>query len=154
MTKYRTILSSDEIDNSLNSIPKDQALFLPTNKVIYANRKGNTATLKGLFFKTKAKIEIIDNESRIEMKTRFRLPLYFFVSFLLVFFCFFTYNLIFEDNVTINGNSNPNLLERFGFMLVVLIIVSIPIGIFIGLKTDFAKGIERELKLKKTPTNN
>jgi ABC-type polysaccharide/polyol phosphate export permease len=102
---------------------------------------------------TRAKIEKIDNESRLEMKTRFRLPFYFFASFLLVFFTFFTYNLIFGDNVTINGNSDPNLLERFGFVLVLLITFSIPIGIFIGLKTDFVKRIERELKLKNTTAN-
>jgi hypothetical protein len=155
MTVYRTILTTDEFDNFVNSIPRSGMLVFANNKVLNAKREDHTLTLKGLFFKTTATINSMDTESTgtesiVIMKTRYRLPFYFITLFLLVFLFMF----MFAEKVTINGNPDPSTLDRLGFVMIGLLLFLIPITLFVKLKSDFIKNIEQELKLIKTPANN
>lgn len=145
MAEYKTILTVKEIDAFVKSVPSYQVFFFVTNKIIYAERQDKSIILKGLFFSTKAKVVNTDHETIIVMNTKCRFYLYLISLFVLAFFSI----LFFVDNVTINGHTDPSIIERLIFTLIGLVFFSIPLGIFVKLKSDFIKQIENELKLKR-----
>jgi hypothetical protein len=79
-----------------------------------------------------------ENTQSIELKVRLRRQFVFIGVFLLVFFSGF----LLGENVTINGNSNPSIWERIGFVLVGLTLFSIPCSILLSLKSEFEKKVK------------
>ncbi len=150
MEEYSTTKCNDELFQLAQSLIKNGAVLLPSNNVIYSKRKGNTILVKGLFFKTTITTKKRELGTLVKMKTRFRAPIIFLSIFTLVFLLAF----LFGNNVTINGNPNPNIIDKSGFVLVGFTIFSIPFAILINSKSRFQKKLEKELGLKKTTANN
>lgn len=144
MKQYKTTLTDDEIDRVVKSSISSKARIFPSNKIIYAKRKKDKVILKGLFCRATALINEIDGEKYVEIKTRFRLQYYFVFIFIVVFISMF----LFADNVTINGETDPGIFTRLGFVLVGFLLFSLPVGIFVKLRSDYKKIVIDKLQLQ------
>ncbi|MFT6845092.1 MAG: hypothetical protein ACJAUV_001282 [Flavobacteriales bacterium] len=115
-----------------------RSMIFPTNDITYVRIKNDTLEFCGMFCKAFWESNKQENTQSIELKVRLRRQFVFIGVFLLVFFSGF----LLGENVTINGNSNPSIWERIGFVLVGLTLFSIPCSILLSLKSEFEKKVK------------
>jgi len=142
--QYRSQLTPSEIEEQLNSLTHKGLVFFPTNKILYISKKDKRLIIKGIICTTKVTIEKTDTATELELRTNYNWTFYFLQAFLATFFLAF----IFSDNVTINGNQDPSILQKLGFVVIGVVLFSIPVAIVAKLKADFIKQIEKKIQLK------
>jgi hypothetical protein len=111
--------------------------FFPTNEITYAKLKSDRLLISGMFCKGIGQITDQNDSLTIDLKVRLRRQF----TFIGLFVLFLLSGFIWGENVTINGDTDPSIWKRIGFVLIGLAFFSIPILILRKLRSDFEKKI-------------
>ena len=115
--------------------------FFPTNKITQAKLKNSKLVVNGMFCKGVGQLKEQNDSLDIDLKVRIKRQFVFFGLFILILLCSF----IWGENVTINGDSDPIIWKRIGFVSISLAFFSIPTLILFRLRNNFEKKIKNLL---------
>ncbi len=135
------IESISSIVDEINNGRKFQ--LFPTNEITHANIKNNVFEISGLFCKGIGKINEQKGSLNIDLKVRLKRQFTFIGIFVIILLSGF----IWGENVIINGDSDPTLWERIGFVLIgIFIFIVIPGFILMKLKKAFENKLKSLIK--------
>ena len=147
---YISELNIKEIKEHSNSLSNSKYLSNPVTKILYTSYKAGKVLLLGYFYKAIVRIDDFKSSSNIELKVKYN----FSVQIILAMIILLLFSFIYQDNVTINGNSNPTIIERLQFVGIGCAMLAIPVLVIVNMKASFYNRIVKELKLKKPVANN
>lgn len=117
--------------------------FFPTNEITHAKLENNVFEVSGILFKGVGQIEEQKDSVSIDLKVRLKSQFVFIGLFVIILLSGF----IWGENVNINGDSDPALWKRIGFVSVGLVIfIAIPSIILKQLKYKFKKKVVNLIK--------
>ena len=117
--------------------------FFPTNEITHAKLKKDKFEVSGMFCKGIGQLDEHNDSINIDLKVRLRRQFVFIGLFVLILLSGF----IWGENVTINGDSNPTLWKRIGFVSIGLIVfIAIPSFILTHVRNDFKRKVEKLIK--------
>jgi hypothetical protein len=133
--------------NSLSSlvdrINNGQKLrFFPSNEITHAKLKNHKFEVYGLFCKGIGQLEEQKDSLTIDLKVKLKRQFTFIGLFVLILLSGF----IWGENVTINGDSDPTLLNRIGFVAIGLAFFAIPTLILFRLRNGFERKVKDLIK--------
>ncbi len=116
--------------------------FFSLNEITYAKLKNNRLVLSNLFCKGIGHLEEQEDFIDIELKVRLRRQ-FVVIGF---FFLLLLSGFIWGENVTINGDSDPSIWKRIGFVSIGLAFFSFITLILRKYRSDFEKKILELIK--------
>jgi len=131
------------LSSLIDRINSQQKLrFFPTNEITGAKLDNKKFELIGMLFEAIGQIEEQKNNLYINLKVRLKRQFTFAGLFVILLLSGF----IWGGNVTINGDYNPSIWIRIEFLLIFLLLLSIPTLILLKLRNDFKKKVKNLLK--------
>ena len=112
--------------------------FFPNNEITKADK----LLISGMFCKGIGRIGKQNDFLTVVLKVRLRRQFAFIGIFVLIFLSAF----IWGEHVTINGDSDPTIWKKIGFITLGLAFFSIPTVLLLKLRADFEKKIIDKIK--------
>jgi hypothetical protein len=117
--------------------------FFPTNEITHAKLQNDKFEVSGMFCKGIGQLDEQKDSINIDLKVRLKRVFVFIGLFVLILLSGF----IWGENVTINGDSDPTLWKRIGFVSSGLVVfIAIPSFILTQVRNDFKRKIENLIK--------
>ena len=144
--KYTFHGSLKNLSAIVENVNKGRGLQLfPSNEITKAKLQNGKLVLRGVFYKGVGRLMERENAITVVLKVRLRKSFVFMGCFALILLSRF----IWGENVTINGDSDPELWKRIGLVCIGLVgFIAIPGFILRRLRNDFGNKIENLIKYK------
>lgn len=132
----------DLIDNRVNQIKKElpSIMFYPSNQIISIKRVDETISINGLLVTARGRIKHVENTIDFDVSIK-NIP-----KISILFFSVILFPVLFMEGVTVNGNDKPSIIERTLFIILGIVLLSVPFIILFRSKTSFKLLVEKEFK--------
>lgn len=136
-------ISTEDVDNLIASNRSRTILFSPIDIPFYISRKNNALKIKGLLFKATGIIDSVNRQVILSIKFR---TTYKIVAFLVALFLI---GFLLSNKVTLNGNSNPTIIDKLVFVSVgIVLLIIIPYSLLNRIKSNFKNKTKQLLEKK------